>query len=54
MFDLRALVADMPEITILTVNLLLADRNRNIVLLGIVDGALAVAQFKLRVLPRVR
>jgi hypothetical protein len=50
--DLGALVADVPEVSILAVDLLLGDGDRDVVLLRVVDRALAVAQLEARVLPR--
>jgi hypothetical protein len=44
-------VADVPEVAILAVDLLLADGDRHVVLLGVFDGALAVPQFEARILP---
>ena len=50
--DLGAFVADVPEVAVLAVDLLLAGGDRDALLLGVFDGALAVAQLEARVLPR--
>ena len=53
--DLGALVADVPEIAILRVDLLLGLRDRDAVLLGVLDRGLAVGEAvgeEARVLPR--
>ncbi len=50
--DLGPLVADVPEVAVLAVDLGFGDGHGHAVGLGVVDGALAVPQLEARVLPR--
>src|SRR5690349_4821477 len=51
MLDLGSLVTDVPEVSILAVDFLFADRDRDVVLSSVIHGAFAISQFERWIFP---